>query len=244
MKVKNDPAIALICGGSSAEAKVSRVSAAGVGKALEANFSNVLTLELDTELGANLISLQPDVVFPVLHGPPGEDGTVQGFLEILGIPYVGSGVQASAYAMDKVISKYFFRRASLPVIEDMVLDSSSSIESCVDRITDQMGSYVVVKPARQGSALGVAMLDNSNQLHSALVDAFRLDRQVLVERRIDGKEITCGVLERNGIAEAFPVIEIVTPPDSWYDFEHRYTAGLSEHIMPAELTEAQTRQIL
>jgi D-alanine-D-alanine ligase len=190
-----------------------------------------------------LLELKPDVVFPILHGPPGEDGTVQGFLEILGIPYVGSDVHASANAMDKVISKQIFRRAGLPLIDDLVLLKSDGIAAGVKQIISQLGEYVVVKPARQGSALGVHIIDNSNQLHGALEDAFKFDEQVLAEQRIDGKEITCGVLERNGAVEAFPVIEIVTPPDTWYDYEHRYTKGLSEHVMPAELPEAQTRRI-
>jgi D-alanine-D-alanine ligase len=238
-----DPVIAVICGGPSAEAEVSRVSAAGVSEALKASFKQVHTVELDDQLAHLLLELNPDVVFPVLHGPPGEDGTVQGFLEILGLPYVGSDVHASANAMDKVISKQIFRRAGLPVIDDVVLLKSDGVIEGVQRITGNLGDYVVVKPARQGSALGVHIIDSSNQLHEALEDAFQFDRQVLAEQRVDGKEITCGVLERNGRVEAFPVIEVVTPVNSWYDYEHRYTKGFSEHIMPAELPEEQTRRI-
>jgi len=243
MNKEQEPVIAVICGGPSAEASVSRVSAAGVTKALQANYKNVHTLELDETLTTTLLALKADVVFPVLHGPPGEDGTVQGFLEILAIPYVGSGVHASACAMDKIVSKQIFRQSGLPLIDDLILDKSNPIESSVERIIDKLGTYVVVKPSRQGSALGVAILENGNQLHSALEEAFRLDDQVLVEKRIDGKDITCGVLERAGVAETCPVIEIVTPEDSWYDFEHRYTEGLSQHVMPAPLSEATTQII-
>ena len=238
-----EPVIAVICGGPSAEAEVSRVSAAGVSAALQASFKDVHTVELDNQLATVLLELKPDVVFPVLHGPPGEDGTVQGFLEILGIPYVGSAVHASANTMDKIISKQIFRRAGLPLIDEVVLLKSDGIAESVKRIIQHLGEYVVIKPARQGSALGVHIIDNSNQLHDALADAFKFDAQVLAEQRIDGKEITCGVLERNGAIEACPVIEVVTPEDSWYDYEHRYTKGFSEHVMPAELPEAQTRRI-
>lgn len=243
MKDHGEPIIAVICGGSSAEAEVSRVSAAGVSKALQANFKRVHTVNLDKQLATVLLELKPDVVFPILHGPPGEDGTVQGFLEILEIPYVGSDVQASANTMDKVISKQIFRRVGLPLIDDLVLLKSDGVAEGVKQIINNLGAYVVVKPARQGSALGVHIIDNSNQLHGAVTDAFEFDAQVLVEQRIDGKEITCGVLERDAAIEAFPVIEIVTPEGSWYDYEHRYTKGFSEHIMPAELPEAQTKRI-
>jgi D-alanine-D-alanine ligase len=243
MKHHADPVIAVICGGPSAEAEVSRVSAAGVSKALQASFKHVHMIELDDQLASVLLKLKPDVVFPVLHGPPGEDGTVQGFLEILGIPYVGSDVHASANAMDKVISKQIFLRAGLPLIDDLVLLKSDGIAEGVKQVINHLGEYVVIKPARQGSALGVHIIDNGNQLHGALEDAFEFDDQVLAEQRIDGKEITCGVLERNGSVEAFPVIEVVTPADSWYDYEHRYTKGFSEHVMPAELPDAQTRRI-
>lgn len=243
MKDQAEPVIAVICGGSSAEAEVSRVSAAGVSKALQASFRQVHTVNLDNQLATVLLELKPDVVFPVLHGPPGEDGTVQGFLEILEIPYVGSDVQASANTMDKIISKQIFRRAGLPLINEVVLLKSNGVAEGVKQIINHLGEYVVVKPARQGSALGVHIIDNSNQLHGAVTDAFKFDAQLLVEQRIDGKEITCGVLERDAATEAFPVIEIVTPADSWYDYEHRYTKGLSEHVMPAELPEAQTKRI-
>ncbi len=243
MSINPDPVIVVICGGPSAEAEVSRISAAGVAQALQASFKQVHTVDLDHQLAAVLLDLAPDVVFPVLHGPPGEDGTVQGFLEILGIPYVGSDVHASANAMDKIISKQIFRRAELPLIDEVVLLQSSGVAAGVQQITDHLGEYVVVKPARQGSALGVHMIDNSNQLHAALEDAFQYDAQILVEQRIDGREITCGVLERSGTAEAFPVIEILTPEDSWYDYEHRYTKGYSEHVMPAEIPAEQAVRI-
>ncbi len=115
------PRIAVVCGGSSAEAEVSRVSGRGVAEALRATYSDVVLLELDATIGKVLQDSGVEVVFPVLHGPPGEDGTFQGFLEILGLPYVGSGVRASACAMDKIVAKQLFREAGLPVARDMVV---------------------------------------------------------------------------------------------------------------------------
>ncbi len=227
--------IAIISGGHSAEADVSRSSAQGVLNALKQNYSEVINLDLDSDLASSLKAFAPQVVFPVLHGPPGEDGTLQGFLEILGLPYVGSDVHGSAFAMDKIVSKSIFREAGLPLIPQTVVQLADGTASAVKRITTDLGDYVVVKPARQGSAVGVTLVDNENQLHQALTDAFQFDHRLLVEKRIDGREITVGVIDTDTGSEAFQVIEIITPPETWYDYEHRYTAGLSEHVMPAKL---------
>jgi D-alanine-D-alanine ligase len=232
--------IAVINGGSSAEAEVSRSSAKGVIHALRENYEHVSSVELDSHLAKSLSAFSTDVVFLALHGPPGEDGTLQGFLEILGYPYVGSDVHGSAFAMDKIVSKSIFREAGLPLIKQTVVTRSDGLAAAVNHIVKEVGEYVVVKPARQGSALGVTLIDNDNQLHEAVAKAFDLDNRVLVEQRVDGKEITVGVIDTDEGSKAFPVIDIITPKDSWYDYEHRYTVGLSEHIMPAVLPEQQT----
>jgi len=243
MSRSKDARIAVVCGGPSAEAEVSRVSAAGVAAALQQNYLHVDTLELNADLTCQLSDLNIDVVFPVLHGPPGEDGTFQGFLEIMQLPYVGSGVHASACGMDKIVSKHLFKRHDLKLADDLVLHRSNNIAAGIDLITRSLGNYLVVKPARQGSALGVCLVDNTNQLQEAIEKAFQYDDQILVEKRIDGKEITVGVLDIDAQLQALPVIEIVTPTDTWYDFEHRYTEGLSEHILPARLTDRQNEAL-
>jgi len=235
--------IAIVSGGKSAEAEVSRVSARGVLEALKENYRSVTNLDLGPDLAHALADLKPDVVFPVLHGPPGEDGTLQGFLEILGLPYVGSDVHASSSAMNKILAKLIFGAAGLPLVRQVVVSRDQGTVRSVDTIAANLGNYVVVKPSTQGSALGVTLVSNANQLHEALETAFALDEHVLIEQRIDGKEITVGVLDTNEGVKAFPVIEIVTPPESWYDYQHRYTAGLSEHVMPAELPAAQTARL-
>jgi D-alanine-D-alanine ligase len=140
-----------------------------------------------------------------------------------------------------------------------VVEQQDGISAAVGLIQAQLGSYVVVKPARQGSALGVTLVDNANQLHGAVQSAFELDPRLLVERRIDGKEITVGVIDVDVEANkdttankgrgkptqtlAFPVIEIATPDNTFYDYAHRYTVGLSDHLMPAPLTPAQTERL-
>lgn len=238
-----DLKIAVINGGDSAEAEVSRSSARGVIAALKENFSLVNSIELDVNIASTLSTFSPDVVFPILHGPPGEDGTLQGFLEILGYPYVGSDVHSSALAMDKIAAKQVFREADLPVADQCVIRREAAIADCVARITGQLGESVVVKPASQGSAIGVTLIDNVNELHDALVAAFEYDHRLLIEERIRGREITVGVIDTVDGTQPFPVIEITTPEGSWYDFEHRYTEGWSEHIMPADLPQQMTEEL-
>jgi len=202
--------IAVINGSESAEAEVSRSSAKGVIQALRENYEHVADIELDENLAVALNEFSADVVFPVLHGPPGEDGTLQGFLEILSFPYVGSDVQGSAFAMDKIVSKSIFREAGLPLIKQSVVTQTGGIAAAVQKIAREVGEYVVVKPARQGSALGVTLIDNENQLHEGLEKAFVFDERLLVEQRMDGKEITVGIIDTDGGCKPFPVIE--SPP--------------------------------
>jgi D-alanine-D-alanine ligase len=241
VKMPDQPRIAVVCGGASAEADVSRVSGQGVANALRAKYSNVVLLELDARISAALQENAVDVVFPVLHGPPGEDGTFQGFLEILALPYVGSGVHASACAMDKILAKHLFRDAGLPVARDLVVQRRIGASAEARGVSEDFGSKVVVKPSRQGSALGVRFPNGRAKIEEALEEAFRYDPRVLVEERVEGREITVGIIERSGI-EALPVLEVRTPPGSWYDFEHRYSPGLSEHIVPAPLPDVQYKR--
>lgn len=228
--------VALISGGNSNEASVSRTSATAVLSALAVHYTQVQNFELDNALIQNLTAFKPDVVFPVLHGPPGEDGTIQGLLETMQLAYVGSGVQASALAMDKIAAKGLFREAELPLADHVSAHISNGIKQAVDRVMAVLGANVVVKPARQGSALGISLVNDIQELQKAVSKAFSYDDQVLIEQRINGREMTVGILQDQGQAKAFPVIEITTPENSWYDFEHRYTAGLSEHIMPANIS--------
>ncbi len=239
--MKESPVVAVVCGGPSAEAEVSRVSGKCIADALSATYANVSLMELEEFVEGGFGKSFSDVVFPAFHGPPGEDGTFQGFLEVLGIPYVGCDVPSSACAMDKVIAKQLFRSRNLPVADDVVVYRSEGAAAGARRVLETLGNDVVIKPSSQGSALGVVFGKDLVDLAPAIEQAFTFDDRVLVERRIEGKEITVAVLERDG-AEALPVVEITTPPGSWYDFEHRYTPGLSDHIMPAPLPQGQYRR--
>ena len=233
----------MLAGGDSAEADVSRSSAAAVQSALNSlpRF-DARVFELDAELIAALQRWQPAVVFPALHGPPGEDGTVQGLLEMLRLPYVGSGVQASAFAMDKSVAKALFARAGLPLAEDCVYDAAdyapdTAAASIAREIVATLGNAVVIKPMQQGSALGVTPLPDGGDLQAAVTAALALGNRLLVERFVAGRELTVGVLDRSGGApEALPVIEITTATGEWYDYHNRYTPGASVHLVPAPVT--------
>src|SRR4051794_17457825 len=217
------PRVAVVCGGPAAEREVSLTSGREVANALRSSFDEVTVHEPDLRLAEELLRGQIDVVFPALHGPLGEDGSIQGLLEVAGVPYVGSGVAGSACAMDKVIAKRLFRDAGLPLAHEVVVERSDA-SSAVERVRDLLPGRVAVKPATQGSAVGVAFASTDAELEGALEAAFGFDSKVLVEEFVVGAEITVGILE-SPEPFAFPVIDIRTPGDSWYDFEHRYTVG-------------------
>lgn len=237
--------IAVLFGGASKEAAVSEVSATGVATALANLGHDVTRVPADRHLARRLGELAPEVVFPALHGPPGEDGTVQGLLEMMELPYVGSGVEASAFAMNKIIAKHAFRMAHLPVADEVVVRADTSdIHQAAAHIDAILGSQVAVKPNRQGSALGVTLVRNANELPAALILALSFGGDVLIEKFITGREVTVAVLDLHGsTARALPVIEIRTAASTWYDYEHRYTAGASEHLIPAPIPENVAQQL-
>ncbi len=228
--------LAILMGGPSAEADVSRSSAKEVANALSKLGHAVTCHELAANVGAALALQQPDVVFPVLHGPPGEDGTVQGFLDILDYCYVGSGVVSSAAAMDKTLAKHLYRAAGLPLAEDLVLPPGQDPAAAAQDVLAKLGERVVVKPNQQGSAIGVTRVTQAAALEPAIREALASGNGALVEAYIEGKEITVGVIDLDGEQPAaFPVIEVRTAQGEWYDFHNRYAVGSSDHIIPAEL---------
>ena len=235
--------VALLSGGVSQEASVSRVSAESVMAAVASHYPNLVNIELNASAVTTLQAFQPDVVFPVLHGPPGEDGTVQGLLEILGIPYVGSDVHGSAVAMDKIAAKGLLANTAVPLAQHGILSRPTFEPAQLTALIAALGAQLVVKPVRQGSALGVTRVSDVNALADAVSLAFEYDDQLLIEKRIIGREMTVGILEQPGGLDAFPVIEITTPENSWYDFHHRYTQGASNHIMPADISSVLSSQL-
>lgn len=238
MTLPANPNIAVVCGGKSVEASVSRISGESVAEVLRSRFAKVTLIELDNNIVKSLSDEGIDVVFPALHGPPGEDGSFQGLLEILDIPYVGSRVLASASAMNKNLARQIFHSAGLRTAPGLVFTKFTKNLYTSEFITDTLGHEVVIKPLTLGSAIGVNFAKGKKEIAQALTIASGFDESILVEKRIKGKEITVAILERDKI-ETLPVIEIQTPENTWYDYKRRYTPGLSKHIIPARLTHAQ-----
>jgi D-alanine-D-alanine ligase len=242
MKINHSIKIAVICGGPSKEAEISRSTAAGIVKALQENYQAVHLIELDQQIDTALRQLKPDVVFPAVHGKWGEDGILQGLLTICGFPFVGSGVEANVLAMNKILAKQIFQIHGLPTAKSMVIDQRQNLSKKSQEILEVLGKQVVTKPACEGSGLGVSFASTPAEVQKGLELAFSYGPRVLVEERIFGAEITAAILEQQ-TAEALPVIEIKTPPGTWYDFKHRYTPGLSEHLLPAPLPEQQYKRV-
>ncbi|MEW6229233.1 MAG: D-alanine--D-alanine ligase [Bacillota bacterium] len=235
--------VALVLGGKSAEREISLRTGQQVGLALKQKGHDVISLDLDSNLVPALEREKPDVVFIALHGRYGEDGCLQGLLEIMGIPYVGSGVLASALAMDKVMSKKLFRLEGLAcprelVVKKQEIDGGDTAEF-IERVKETFGFPAILKPNREGSTIGLTLVKEPDQLPDALVRAFEYDSEALVEEYIRGTEITVGVLG-NREPWALPVLEIVSAT-GLYDYEAKYTKGMSEHIIPARISDSAYR---
>jgi D-alanine-D-alanine ligase len=239
--------VAVIQGGPSSEAEVSRASAAAVARALGEAGHLPVRLELDVHLAESLRTGGYDVVFPVAHGAVGEDGSLQGLLEVLELPYVGSGVLASALAMDKRHARRVFADAGLPVARGLAFERGPGAElAAARRARAEIGARLVVKPARSGSAIGVSRLDENaseTEVAAAIASAFSLDDLVLVEHFARGREVTCGVLHEGDVPRALPPTEIESPKDAFYTYEARYAPGRSVHRCPAPLGDALTRRV-
>lgn len=231
--------VAVVMGGTSSEREVSLRSGSAVAEALEALGHEVIRVDLGTgaEALTALATTQMDVAFLALHGKNGEDGVVQGILEMLGVPYTGSGVMASALAMDKLKSKELFRLHNVPTPPYYELTRDQ-----VDGLADSHGSFgfpVVVKPRREGSSVGVVKATNMAELSAAVETALQFDDSVLVERFIKAREVAVGVLD----GRVLGAIEIA-PRGEMYDFEAKYTPGMTEYFMPARLEATRTLGIL
>jgi D-alanine-D-alanine ligase len=233
-------AVAVVQGGPSSEAEVSRASAAAVAKALCDAGHSVVRFELDAFLAESLRTGGFDVVFPVVHGAVGEDGSLQGLLEVLEQPYVGSGVVASALAMHKRIARVLFAQEGLPVARGVALgrvELRGDARAAARQVRETLGSRVVVKPSSHGSAIGVARLEaaaSEVDVAAAIEAVWAIDEFALAEHFARGREITCGVLDLRE-TRALPVTEIAAPADAFYTFDARYAPGRSVHQCPADL---------
>ncbi|OQX20065.1 MAG: D-alanine--D-alanine ligase [Desulfobulbaceae bacterium A2] len=224
--------LALLAGGTSGEREVSLAGAAGVEQVLDPGRYEVRRYDPATDLARLAAEAgEIDVAFILLHGPMGEDGTIQGFLDLLGIPYQGSGVLGSALAMDKHLAKTLYRLHGLPVAPWILVESGGPIEAA--EICRQLRLPLVVKPASQGSSLGMSVVRREADLPVALSKALALDSRVLVEEFVRGREITVGVLG-NAELVALPLVEIIPGEQyEFFDYEAKYKQGASREICPA-----------
>jgi D-alanine-D-alanine ligase len=235
--------VAVLKGGSSLERGVSLRSAARVEDALSRLGHEVIPIDVGPDLVDRLRGDRPDVAFIALHGPGGEDGTVQELLEILAIPYTGPGVAACALCMDKVAAKHELRSAGLPTPDWFAFNSTAFRElgaaDTLEEIEERLGFPLVVKPASQGSSLGVEFASDRDEVPEALVAAFSYDDRVLLERYVRGRELAVSVLG----SEPLPVVEAIPREEDFFNFEARYEIGRTEYVCPAELSEAASDEV-
>lgn len=237
MKASVEPSscrVALLAGGTSGEREISLASGKGAGEALrQAGFVVDEFDPASKEDLKRLIDGDYDVAFLCMHGKGGEDGRLQGFLETIGLPYTGPGVWSSSTAMNKAKSKLFYQREGIPTAPFIYIQQGETYD--VEHIASAMEGCCVVKPATEGSALGIYIVEGVDAISGAIEEVFKIDNLVVVEKFIKGMEITVAVLG-NDDAFALPIIEIV-PRGEFYDFDSKYAPGGSQHICPARLDE-------
>jgi D-alanine-D-alanine ligase len=258
--------VAVLKGGRSLERQVSLRSGARVQDALQRLGHQVLAIDVGPELVAQLMAGRPDVAFVALHGRDGEDGTVQELLEVMGIPYTGSGVSACIIAADKVLAKHAMRDRGIPTPDFYAFNETAfgalGAAQALPAIEERLEFPIVVKPARQGSALGIKFARTPADVPAALVAAFSYDRKVLLERHVPGRELAVSILgnsaqrrapTRESVAPSvpgaetpketvLPIVEAVPEQEDFYDFEARYEIGRTRFICPAELDEEIARR--
>ncbi|MGH2919704.1 MAG: D-alanine--D-alanine ligase family protein [Solirubrobacteraceae bacterium] len=238
--------VAVLKGGRSLERQVSLKSGARVQDALERNGHTVIGIDVGHDLVGRLRDAAPDVAFVALHGRDGEDGTVQELLEAVGIPYTGSGVSACIRCADKVLAKHHMLDAGIPTPDFFAFNETAFKElgaaDALPAIERRLRFPIVVKPAGQGSALGIKFASTAKDVPSALVAAFSYGDKVLLERHVHGRDLAVSIID----GEALPVVEAVPRNEDFYDFEARYEIGRTTFACPAELparVTARTQQI-
>ena len=231
--------VAVLKGGPSLERQVSLRSGARVEDALERLGHDLAPIDVGSALIEQLEQARPDVAFLALHGRGGEDGTVQELLDILGIPYTGSGVLACIRSIDKVLTKHLLMDAGIPTPEFFAFSEMAFRElgaaDALPAIEERLAFPIVVKPAAQGSALGVKFARSAADVPAALIAAFSYDSRVLLERHVQGRDIAVSIIDGPSGPEALPIVEAVPREEDFYDFEARYEIGRTDFVCPAEL---------
>ena len=228
--------VAVLMGGISNERPVSLKSGSMVAAALDREKFDVQPVDFTGDVAA-IVALkgQVDIVFLTLHGPGGEDGRIQGLLDLLEIPYTGSGVLGSALAMHKGVAKQIYRQTGIPTPQGVELCHNDDLAACVAQARDAVGLPCVVKPTSEGSTFGISIVRTDDELEPALRQAFSYGSEVLVEQFVEGVEISVPVLGHP--PQALPAVEIV-PKSGFYDFEMKYTPGATQEFCPARISPA------
>lgn len=229
--------IGVLLGGLSSEREVSLASGNAVLKALQGKGYDAVALDVTREVAEQLRRERIELAFNALHGKFGEDGAIQGLLELMGIPYTGSGILASAIGMDKIVSKAVFKAAGLAVGPYVAVERSS--RGSFSAVPPDIGLPLFVKPSSEGSSVGVSRVENEAELAAAVESAFSYDREILIEKYIAGKEVQVGIVGERALG----AIEIV-PKNPFYDYESKYKEGMSEHFFPARISEAAYQRTL
>lgn len=235
-----DKHIIVLMGGPSAEAEVSRRTGAAIAEALITKGYHVSTLELNPRtVLQDIENLKGDVVFNAIHGRYGEDGALQGLLEMAEIPYTGSGIMAHSVGMNKKVSKDVFKGAQIPTAESVSYNGNlQSKEDIIKDIEAKFSLPVVLKPATQGSSIGVTIVKEQGQLAKAVNEALTYDPILVVEQYLNGREFTVSVLDGKALA----IIEI-RPHSGEYDYTSKYTAGATDYLVPAPISDTMTKEM-
>ncbi|MFH1952977.1 MAG: D-alanine--D-alanine ligase [Pseudomonadota bacterium] len=233
--------IAVLAGGWSGEREVSLKSGKTVYGALNRERYDVTLYDPRDDLEVLIKQrAEIDLAFILLHGKFGEDGRIQGMLDVLHIPFVGSGVLSSAMALNKRIAKDVFRRAGLRVAEEIILEQGAGFSA--DRLIETLGYPMVIKPVSEGSSLGISIVHNREEIQEGIEAAFQYDREVIAEAYLDGTEITCCILG-NQVLEALPLVEIVpTAAYGFFDYEAKYKPGATNEICPAPVSPSLAKE--
>jgi D-alanine-D-alanine ligase len=227
--------IGVLMGGLSGEREVSLRSGQNCLHALLSRGYQAVAIDAVRDVAKRLEDAGVEVAFLALHGRYGEDGTIQGLLEVMGIPYTGSGVLASSLGMNKIATKKIIQGTGLPTPDYYEISPKETAAAAAARIQTGLGLPVMLKPVEEGSSLGVTKCGNVQELTASIARGRADFGAVFAERFVPGREITVGVLERGGAPEALPILELV-PKNEFYDYEAKYTKGMTEFILPARLT--------
>ncbi|MCM1266160.1 MAG: D-alanine--D-alanine ligase [Candidatus Gastranaerophilales bacterium] len=235
--IQKDSKIAVLCGGFSSEREISMRSGKNCFDALlRLGYSNAELVEVDENIAAKIKNY--DVAYIALHGKYGEDGCIQGLLELLKIPYTGCGVMSSAIAMNKEYTKKILRDANLPLIKSVCVTKGDNLFEK----TKDLSYPLMVKPVCEGSSFGMSKVDSQDELVKAIFDASQFNQDILIEEYKVGISTTVGVLEKDGEAFATDILEL-RPHNEWYDYEAKYTKGMTDFILPAEISEEMTQKV-